>query len=62
MESSTQKANAEGHYKFLVIAILIGITGIYLRFASFKYADAIANVIFILGIILALRAVFRILK
>jgi hypothetical protein len=62
MESSTQKANAEGHYKLLVIAIVIGIVGVYLRFADFKYASAVANIILIIGVVITLKAVFAIMK
>ena len=52
MESSTQKANAEGHYILLTIAVIIGIVGVYLRFADFKYASAAANIILVIGVIL----------
>jgi type VI protein secretion system component VasK len=62
MESSTQKANAEGHYILLTIAVIIGIVGVYLRFADFKYASAVANTILVIGVIVTLKAVFAILK
>ncbi|MDB5127290.1 hypothetical protein [Mucilaginibacter sp.] len=62
MESSTQKANGEGHYILLTIAVIIGIVGVYLRFADFKYASAAANIILIIGVVVTLKAVFAILK
>jgi hypothetical protein len=60
--NSTENANAEGHYKLMVLAIVIGITGVYLRFAHFHYASAVANIILIIGVLIALKAVFAILK
>jgi hypothetical protein len=63
---SMENANAEGHYKLLVVAIIIGIVGVYLRFAGdvnsgFMYTS-ISNVIMIIGILLALKCVFSIMK
>ncbi len=59
---STENANAEIHYKILVVAIVIGVTGVYLRFADFRYASIIANIILIAGVGVALKGVFGILK
>jgi len=58
----TQEANSERHYILLVVAIIIGIVGVYLRFADFKYSSIVANIILILGVGIALKAVFTILK
>ena len=60
--SSVQEANSERHYILLVIAIVIGLVGVYLRFADFKYASAVANVILIAGVGVGLKAVFSILQ
>jgi hypothetical protein len=60
--SSTENANAEGHYKLIVLAIFIGLTGIYLRFTDFQYATILANIILIIGVLIALKGVFAILK
>ena len=60
--SSMQEANSERHYIALVIAIIIGLVGVYLRFADFKHASAIANVILVIGAGLALKTVFGIIK
>lgn len=62
MGPSTQNANSESHYKFLVLTIIIGLVGVYLRFAEFPHATLISNLILLVGSILALRAVFAILK
>ena len=60
--SSVQNANAERHYILLVISIVIGLVGVYLRFANFHYASAVANIILVAGVIVCLKAVFAILK
>jgi len=60
--SSIQEANSERHYILLVIAIVIGLVGVYLRFADFKYASAVANIILVCGVIVCLKAVFAIMK
>ena len=59
---STENANAESHYKLIIIAVIIGVTGVYLRFTEFHYSNIIANIILIIGVGVALKAVFAILK
>ncbi|HWZ36005.1 MAG TPA: hypothetical protein VNW51_07600, partial [Mucilaginibacter sp.] len=59
--NSIQEANSERHYILLVIAIVIGLVGVYLRFADFKHASAVANVIMAVGAGFALKAVFNII-
>lgn len=46
----------------MVVAIVIGVTGVYLRFADFRYNNIVANIILIIGVLIALKAVFAILK
>ncbi|MET3503512.1 Tfp pilus assembly major pilin PilA [Mucilaginibacter rubeus] len=63
---SMENANAEGHYKLLTVAIVIGIVGVFLRFAGdantgFMFTS-ISNVILIIGILIALKCVFAIMK
>jgi len=58
----TEEANSESHYLLIVVAVIIGITGVYLRFADFRYNNIIANILLIIGVGLALKAVFTILK
>jgi hypothetical protein len=61
--SSTEQANDERHYILLTVAIVIGLVGVYLRFAGdAPYFSWIANVILIIGVALALKGVFAILK
>ena len=60
--NKTEEANDERHYLLLVVAIIIGIVGVYLRFADFKYSSIVANIILIIGVGIALKAVFTILK
>ncbi|MEO3405377.1 hypothetical protein AAFN85_15815 [Mucilaginibacter sp. CAU 1740] len=63
---SMENANAEGHYKLLTVAIIIGIVGVFLRFAGdantgFMFTS-ISNIILIIGILIALKCVFAIMK
>ena len=61
--SSTEHANDERHYILLTVAIVIGLVGVYLRFAGdAPYFSWIANVILVLGVAVALKAIFAILK
>ena len=60
--NATEEANSEKHYILMVIAIVIGLVGVYLRFADFRYNNIIANIILIIGVLIALKAVFAILK
>ncbi len=60
--SSIEEANSERHYIMLVVAIVIGLVGIYLRFADFKHASAVANIILAIGAGMALKTVFTIIK
>jgi hypothetical protein len=60
--SSIKEANSERHYVLLVIAIIIGLVGVYVRFAEFPHASAVANVILVVGVVVCLKAVFDIMK
>jgi hypothetical protein len=62
METSRPEANSENHYILLVVAIVIGLVGVYLRFADFKASSIVANIIMVIGIIVGLKAVFAIVK
>jgi hypothetical protein len=62
---SMENANSEKHYKLLVVAIIIGIVGVFIRFAGDEntpYFSWIANVLLALGTGIALKAVFDIMK
>jgi len=61
--NTTEEANEERHYYLLVVAIVIGIVGVYLRFiGDFRHVNLVANIILITGVAIALRAVYNILK
>ena len=60
--NQTEEANSESHYLLIVVAIVIGIAGVYLRFADFRYSSIVANILLIIGVGIALKAVFAILK
>jgi hypothetical protein len=60
--NATEEANSEKHYLLMVVAIVIGIVGVYLRFADFRYNNIIANILLVIGVAIALKAVFAILK
>jgi hypothetical protein len=60
--NATEEANSEKHYLLIVLATAIGIVGIYLRFADFRYNNIVANTILVIGVAVALKAVFAILK
>jgi uncharacterized membrane protein YtjA (UPF0391 family) len=61
--NTTQNANETRHYVFLVVAIVIGLVGVYLRFAgNSPTLSAVSNVIMVIAVILSLRTVFAIMK
>ena len=60
--NQTEEANQESHYLLIVVAVIVGVTGVYLRFADFRYNNIVANIILIIGVAIALKAVFAILK
>ncbi|QXV65379.1 hypothetical protein FPZ42_15540 [Mucilaginibacter achroorhodeus] len=62
MAQSTQNANSEKHYIALIIAVAIGLVGVFIRFADFKLASAVGNILMVVGTIFVLRAVFAIMK
>jgi hypothetical protein len=58
----TEEANAERHYLLITVAVIIMIVGVYLRFADFKAATIVANILLIIGVVISLKGVFAILK
>ena len=58
----TEEANSERHYLLITVAVIIMIFGVYLRFADFKAATIVANILLIIGVAVGLTAIFRILK
>ena len=60
--SSTENANAESHYLTIVLALVIGIPGVYLRFVDFHNNVIVANILLVIGVVIALKGVFGIWK
>jgi hypothetical protein len=61
--NTTEEANDERHYLLLVVAIVIGVTGVYLRFLfDFRHVNILANTVLIIGVAIALKAIYGILK
>ena len=59
----TEESNNPAHYNLIIIGIVIGLVGIFLRFAgSWMFIDAISNILLLIGVIISLKAVLRILK
>lgn len=60
---STVEANDPAHYKLIIIGIVVGMTGILLRFTgNWALIDIVSNILFVIGIVICLRAVLTILK
>lgn len=66
--NKTEEANHEKHYMLIVLAVIIGVFGVYFRFMApentwhVSFYNWIANIFLILGVALALKAIFAILK
>jgi len=58
----TEEANSESHYMLIVVALIVGLPGVYLRFVDFPFNIIVANILLIIGVGIALKAVFGILK
>ena len=59
----TDNANDISHYRLATIGIVIGLVGIMLRFVgSWEFIDMVANIIFVIGIVISIKAVLDILK
>ena len=59
----TEESNDPAHYNLIIIGIVVGLVGIFLRFAgSWMFIDGISNILLLIGVIISLKAVLRILK
>jgi len=59
----TRNANTTSYYTLIALAVVVGMVGVFLRFiAESTVVDLISNIVLIIAIALALRAVFNILK
>ena len=62
-EHSMQTANQTGIYKTMLVGIVIGIIGVYLRFAfDAVWLSILSWAILTIGSIIACKAVFKILN
>lgn len=61
--STDNNANQTHYYVTLVIAVAFGLAGTFFRFLQDSFLfTSISNILLIIGIIIALRTVFRIMK
>lgn len=61
--NSIEKANETSNYLLLVLAIIVGTVGVYFRFAHDSLTFSIISwIILLVGVIIALKAVFKILQ
>jgi hypothetical protein len=61
--STTENANAPRHYIALTFAIIIGLVGVFLRFAGdTSIYNILSNIILVIAVVIALKIVFDILK
>jgi hypothetical protein len=61
-EKSTPVRNPVREVSLLIVAVVIGLVGVYLRFADFAYSSQIADVIFLIAVIFAIRVVLVMMK
>ncbi|GAB2695140.1 hypothetical protein GCM10027037_18520 [Mucilaginibacter koreensis] len=61
--NSIEKANETSNYLLLVLAIIVGIVGVYFRFIHDSMMFSLISwIILVVGVIIALKAVFKILQ
>jgi len=61
--NTTAEANDPSHYTTIIAGIVIGLIGIFLRFTgTWPMISIVSNVIWVIGIVICLRAVLKILK
>ena len=60
---NNNNANSVSHYKLITIGLIIGLVGVFMRFAgTCNLLDIISNVLFAVGSIICIKAVLNILK
>lgn len=61
--NATAEANNPAHYATIIVGIVIGLTGIFLRFTgSWPMISLVSNVLWVAGAVICLRSVLKILK
>lgn len=59
----TEESNNPAHYQLIVVGLVIGLIGVFLRFAgSWALIDIVSNILFVIGTVICLKAVLTILK
>lgn len=59
----TDNANDTSHYRLMTIGIVIGLVGVFLRFAgTWEFIDIVSNILFVIGSLISIKAVLDILK
>ena len=59
----TNNANATSHYQLMTIGIIVGLVGIMIRFVSdSQIVGIVANILWVIGSVLSIKAVLNILK
>jgi hypothetical protein len=65
--NSLEKANSLNVYVVLTVAIIVGMVGVFFRFLDEIFGHgfiftSVSNIILVIGILIALKGVFAILK
>jgi hypothetical protein len=61
--TNDNNANETKHYIILVVAIILGIAGTFVRFVEDSFLfTSIGNVLLIIGSVIAISTVFKIMK
>ena len=60
---NNNNANDTSHYKLIVIGLIMGLVGVFLRFVgTWTGIDAVSNVLFAIGSVVCIKSVLDILK
>ena len=60
---NNNNANSTSHYKLITVGLVVGLAGVFLRFAgTWPFIDTVSNILFAVGSIVCIKAVLNILK
>jgi hypothetical protein len=65
--NSVEKANSLNIYVVITLAVIVGLAGVFFRFLDQAFGHgfiftSVSNIILVIGILIALKGVFSILK
>jgi len=65
--NSVEKANSLNIYVIITLAVMVGLAGVFFRFLDQAFGHgfiftSVSNIILVIGILIALKGVFAILK